>query len=103
VGARYRNPSTIIKRLEAAGAIILGKANLSEWGMARSADCSNGWSALYGQAVAGFAENQDPQGSSSGNAIAASVNLAAINIGGEVSPLPLPSRASRYYGKVIRN
>ncbi|KAK1836085.1 amidase [Podospora conica] len=83
IGAKFRKPSTIVDRLEAAGAIILGKANLSEWGMARSPKCSNGWSALYGQALAGFYENQDPQGSSSGNAIAASMNLAAANIGGE--------------------
>ncbi|KAK0651108.1 putative amidase [Cercophora newfieldiana] len=83
VGAKYHRAATIIKRLEAAGAIILGKANMTEWGMARTAACRHGWSAVHGQALGGFVEDQDPHGSSSGNAIAASMNLAAANIGGE--------------------
>ncbi|KAK0668450.1 amidase [Cercophora samala] len=83
VGAKFRTPSTTIKRLQDAGAIILGKANLSQWGMARSGNCPNGWSALHGQALGAFHENQDPQGSSSGCAIAASLNLASATIGGE--------------------
>lgn len=83
-GARYNVESTTITRLREAGAILLGKTNLSEWGMARSSMCKSGWSALYGQAVGGFYESQDPQGSSSGSAIAASLKLASFTIGGEV-------------------
>lgn len=71
-------------KLRQAGAIVLGKTNLSEWGMARSSMCKSGWSALYGQAVGGFYESQDPQGSSSGSAIATSLKLASFTIGGEV-------------------
>ncbi|KAJ5088765.1 amidase [Penicillium angulare] len=56
---------------------------MSEWGMARSSMCKSGWSALYGQAVGGFYESQDPQGSSSGSAIATSLKLASFTIGGE--------------------
>lgn len=72
-------------KLREAGAIVLGKTNLSQWGMARSPNCNNGWSAVFGQALSGFHENQDPQGSSSGSAIAMSLKLASFTIGGEVS------------------
>lgn len=90
VGAKYRAPATIVKRLEEAGAIILGKANLSQRGNSRSEHCSNGWSALYGQALAGFHDNQDPQVLRRGTQIATSLNLAAGNIGGEVRILLSP-------------
>ncbi|CAG8382191.1 unnamed protein product [Penicillium salamii] len=70
-------------KLREAGAIILGKTNVSEWGMSRSENCKSGWSALYGQAVGAFHEDQDPQGSSSGSAIAMSLKLASFAIGGE--------------------
>lgn len=84
VGAKYETESSIMTKLREAGAIVLGKTNLSEWGMSRSPKCKSGWSALYGQAVGGFHEDQDPQGSSSGSAIAASLKLASFAIGGEV-------------------
>lgn len=93
LGAKFRVEATVIKKLRDAGAILLGKTNLSEWGMARSQNCSNGWSKLFGQALGGFHGKQDPQGSSSGSAIAASMNLAAGSIGCEVSI----ERISRYY------
>ncbi|KAF2807642.1 putative amidase [Mytilinidion resinicola] len=83
IGAKYDKEAFIISRLRQAGAIILGKTNLSQWGMARSPKCPSGWTALFGQAVGGFQESQDPQGSSSGSAIAASLNLASGTIGGE--------------------
>ncbi|KAJ6179652.1 amidase [Penicillium mononematosum] len=82
-GARYEFESTIMTNLREAGAIILGKTNLSEWGMSRSSKCKSGWLALYGQAVGGFYQDQDPQGSSSGSAIATSLKLASFTIGGE--------------------
>jgi amidase len=83
-GARYEFESTIMTKLRGAGAIILGKTNMSEWGMSRSSKCKSGWSAIYGQAVGGFDQDQDPQGSSSGSAIATSLGLASFTIGGEV-------------------
>ncbi|KAJ5702459.1 amidase [Penicillium malachiteum] len=82
-GAKYEIESTIITKLREAGAVLLGKTNLSEWGMSRSSGCKSGWSALYGQAVGCFCEDQDPQGSSSGSAIAISLKLASFAIGGE--------------------
>ncbi|KAJ5626815.1 amidase [Penicillium herquei] len=82
-GAKYEVESTIITKLRDAGAVLLGKTNLSEWGMSRSSGCKSGWSAQFGQAVGGFYEDQDPQGSSSGSAIAISLKLASFAIGGE--------------------
>lgn len=84
VGATFKKEATLITKLREAGAIILGKTNLSAWGMSRSPTCPNGWSPVYGQAVGAYHENQDPQGSSSGSAIAMSMNYASAAIGGEV-------------------
>ncbi|KAG4437816.1 hypothetical protein IFR05_006703 [Cadophora sp. M221] len=84
-GATFKREATIITKLKESGAIILGKTNLSEWGMSRSNSCPNGWSALFGQAMGAYSENQDPQGSSSGSAIAMSMSFASATIGGETS------------------
>ncbi|KAL1875210.1 hypothetical protein Daus18300_003281 [Diaporthe australafricana] len=87
VGAKYSHEATVVTKIRDAGGIILGKTNLSQWGMSRSQKCPSGWTSLFGQAVGGFHESQDPQGSSSGSAIAACQNLAAATIGGEISRL----------------
>lgn len=54
--------STVVRKLREAGAIILGKANMSQWANYRSVPSSNGWSALGGQTTAAYYENQDPCG-----------------------------------------
>ena len=72
-------------RIRAAGGIVLGKTNLSQWGMARSPKCPSGWTAIFGQTLGAFHESQDPQGSSSGSAVAMSLNLASGAIGAEVT------------------
>ena len=73
VGAKVPSDSTIAKKLREAGAIILGKTNPSEWGSFRIPwDSSNGWSAYGGQTYGAFYSHQDPSGSSSGSAVAAS-------------------------------
>lgn len=59
IGARYGSESTVLTKLRESGAIILGKANLSEWAMARPPKCNNEWSALYGPALAAFHEGQE--------------------------------------------
>ena len=64
VGARAPHEAPVIERLRRAGAIILGKANLTEWANYRSLRSSNGWSARGGQAYGSFAPQQDPGGSS---------------------------------------
>lgn len=85
VGARVPEDSGVVARLRKAGAIILGKANLSEWANLRSSNSTNGWSAYGGQAVGAYFEQQDPSGSSSGSAIAASIGLAWATLGTETS------------------
>ena len=70
-------------RLRAAGAVILGKANMSEWANFRSAHSTSGWSARGGQARNPYALDRSPSGSSSGSAVAVSANLCAAAIGTE--------------------
>jgi amidase len=73
----------LIERLRAAGAVILGKTNLSEWANFRSAHSSSGWSARGGQTRNPYALNRTPSGSSSGSAVAVAARLCAAAIGSE--------------------
>ncbi len=73
----------LIARLREAGAVILGKANLSEWANFRSTSSSSGWSTLGGQAVNPWGEGRNPSGSSSGSAVAVAAGLAPVAIGTE--------------------
>ena len=73
----------IVGRLRAAGAIILGKANLSEWANFRGFQSSSGWSAVGGQANNPYALDRNPCGSSSGSGVVAAANLATVTIGTE--------------------
>ena len=73
----------IVTRLRNAGAVILGKANLSEWANFRSTRSSSGWSARGGQTRNPYALDRNPSGSSSGSAVAVASNLAAAAIGTE--------------------
>ena len=72
------------RKLRAAGAIILGKANLSEWLAARSIFTSSGWSAYGGQCSGAYHPKQDPSGSSSGSAVGTSIGLAFAALGTEI-------------------
>ena len=72
-----------IGRLRAAGAVILGKANLSEWANFRSTDSTSGWSTLGGQAVNPHGVGRNPSGSSSGSAVAVAAGLAPLAVGTE--------------------
>src|SRR6267378_2528965 len=83
VGARPREDSTTAQRLRQAGAVILGKASMSEWAYFKSAPGSSGWSARSGQARNPYALNRTPCGSSSGSAIAVAANLVTVAIGTE--------------------
>ncbi len=75
--------SFIAQKLREAGAIILAKANLSEWAYFRGEQASSGWSARGGQCRNPYALDRNPCGSSSGSGVAASANMAAITIGTE--------------------
>src|SRR5205814_3264046 len=73
----------LVGRLHAAGAVILGKANLSEWANFRSTRSISGWSARGGQTRNPYVLDRNPCGSSSGSAVAASAHLATVTIGTE--------------------
>ncbi len=73
----------LVSRLRAAGAIILGKANLSEWANFRSTLSTSGWSTLGGQAVNPHGPGRNPSGSSSGSAVSIAAGLAPLTIGTE--------------------
>ena len=73
----------LVTRLREAGAVILGKANLSEWANFRSSHPTSGWSTLGGQAANPHALDRNPSGSSSGSAVAAAAGLAAVAVGTE--------------------
>ena len=83
VGAIPEKDAHIVKRLRDAGAVILGKTNLSEWANFRSTHSQSGWSGRGGQCRNPYALDRDPSGSSSGSGAAAAASLAALTVGTE--------------------
>jgi amidase len=75
--------AALVARLRTAGAVILGKTNLSEWANFRSTHSSSGWSARGGQTRNPYALDRTPSGSSSGSAVAVAAGLCAAAIGSE--------------------
>lgn len=73
----------VVARLREAGAVLLGKTNLSEWANFRSTRSTSGWSARGGQTRNPYALDRNPCGSSSGSGTAAAANLAALTVGTE--------------------
>jgi len=82
-GSRAPRDAFVVERLRAAGAVILGKANLSEWANFRSTHSSSGWSSRGGQTRNPYALDRNPSGSSSGSAVAVAANLCAVAVGTE--------------------
>ena len=82
-GAADRGDAFLVTRLRAAGAVILGKANLSEWANFRSPRSTSGWSTLGGQVANPYALDRNPSGSSSGSAAAVAAGLAPLAVGTE--------------------
>lgn len=78
-----RQDAFIVKRLRQAGAIVLGKTNLSEWANFRSTRSSSGWSSRGGQCLNPYALDRSPCGSSSGSGAATAANLCAAAVGTE--------------------
>jgi amidase len=83
VGAPAPEDATVARKLRAAGAILLGKANLSEWANFRGFQSSSGWSGVGGQTKNPYVLDRNPCGSSSGSAVAVSANFAAASLGTE--------------------
>ena len=91
--------SWIAKKLRLKGAIILGKANLSEWANYRASFSSSGWSGILGQTKNPYVLDRNPCGSSSGSAVAVSSNLCAVSIGTETwGSIMCPSNANGIVG-----
>jgi amidase len=83
VGDPPHQDATVAARLRAAGAVILGKTNLSEWANFRSTRSSSGWSSRGGQTKNPYALDRNPCGSSAGTGTAIAASLATIGIGTE--------------------
>ncbi len=83
VGKPAPRDAFIVQRLRDAGAVLLGKTNLSEWANFRSTRSTSGWSGRGGQTRHPFVLDRNPCGSSSGTGTAISANLAAVGIGTE--------------------
>ena len=75
----------VVQRLREAGAVLLGKTNLSEWANFRSTRSNSGWSGRGGQTRNPYALDRDPSGSSSGSAAAVAANLCAVAVGTETN------------------
>jgi amidase len=89
----------IVSRLRAAGAVILGKTNMSEWANFRSTHSTSGWSARGGLVRNPFALDRSACGSSSGTAAAVSANFAVIGVGSETDgSIVCPSAATALVG-----
>jgi amidase len=82
-GHRPKDDAFLVQRLREAGAVILGKTNLSEWANIRSSRSTSGWSARGGQTRNPYALDRSPCGSSAGTGSAIAANLAAAGIGTE--------------------
>ncbi len=99
LGTRPTQDATVAARLRDAGAILLGKTNLSEWANFRSTHSISGWSARGGQGLNPYALDRSPCGSSSGSASAVAANLAMAALGTETDgSIVCPAHANGLVG-----
>ncbi len=99
VGAKPPKDSFVAKRLREAGAVILGKTNLSEWANIRSSHSTSGWSGRGGLTKNPYVLDRNPCGSSSGSGAGVSANLCAVAVGTETDgSIVCPSSLSGVVG-----
>src|SRR5215216_2032118 len=99
VGARPARDAFVAQKLREAGAVILGKTNLSEWANFRSTKSSSGWSGRGGQTRNPYVLDRNPCGSSAGSGAAVAANLCAVAIGTETDgSIVCPSSANSLVG-----
>jgi amidase len=99
VGAKAPRDAFVAEQLRKAGAVILGKTNLSEWANFRSSKSSSGWSGRGGQCKNPYALDRNPCGSSSGTGAAIAASLAAVGVGTETDgSIVCPSHACSLVG-----
>jgi amidase len=99
MGSRPKADSFVAAKLREAGAVILGKTNLSEWANFRASHSSSGWSGRGGQTRNPYALDRNPCGSSSGSGAAVAANLCAAAVGTETDgSVVCPSSANSLVG-----
>jgi amidase len=99
VGSKPPKDSVVAQKLREAGAVIIGKTNLSEWANIRSRHSTSGWSGRGGQTKNPYALDRNPCGSSAGSGAAASANFCAAAIGTETDgSIVCPSSANGLVG-----
>src|SRR2546428_822588 len=99
LGSRCTKDAFVVQKLREAGAVILGKTNLSEWANIRSSHSSSGWSGRGGQTKNPYALDRNPCGSSSGSGAATGANLCAAAVGTETDgSVVCPSSANGLVG-----
>jgi amidase len=99
LGSRAKQDSGVARKLREAGAVILGKTNLSEWANIRSSHSTSGWSGRGGLTRNPYALDRNPCGSSSGSGAAVSANLCTVAVGTETDgSVVCPSSANGIVG-----
>lgn len=99
VGSKPADDSAVARRLREAGAVILGKTNLSEWANIRSSHSTSGWSGRGGLTKNPYALDRNACGSSSGSGAATSANLCVVAVGSETDgSIVCPSSANGIVG-----
>jgi amidase len=99
LGSKPARDSFVAQKLREAGAVILGKTNLSEWANIRSSHSSSGWSARGGQTLNPYVLDRNPCGSSSGSGAATAASLCAVAVGSETDgSVVCPASASGLVG-----
>ena len=99
INSKANKDAFIVKKLRESGAIILGKANLSEWANFRGQNSTSGWSGVNGQTKNPYVLSRNPCGSSSGSGVAVSANLTVLAIGTETNgSIVCPSNANGIVG-----
>ena len=99
VGSKPSKDAFVVRRLREAGAVVLGKTNLSEWANIRSSTSTSGWSGRGGLTRNPYALDRNPCGSSSGSGVAVAANLCAVAVGTETDgSIVSPSSANGLVG-----
>ncbi|GLT86107.1 hypothetical protein SLE2022_042690 [Rubroshorea leprosula] len=99
LGSVVPRDAGVVKKLREAGAIVLGKARMSEWAHFTSFNAPNGWSARGGQGQNPHVSTADPCGSSSGSAISVAANMVTVSLGTEtVGSILCPASANSVVG-----
>lgn len=99
MGSAPKQDAFLVQQLRDAGAVLLGKTNLSEWANFRSSRSSSGWSGRGGQVKNPYVLDRNPCGSSSGSGVAVAANLCTVAIGTETNgSIICPSQANGIVG-----